>query len=354
MSKSILSVIVFIITLFSFTSCTKDDNKTTDTADYSEILRNTGTNVILKTYESLATEAALLYQAIQVLESNPNQANLDAAKAAWVATRAPWEQSEGFIFGPVDQEGLDPSLDSWPVNVIDLNNVLNSSNQLNEAFLAQQEGTLKGFHTVEFLLWGENGDKKVDEFTPRQFEYLAAAADVLRSDAQKLYDLWKPAGGNFINNILKAGNGSQVYISQKAALEEITNALIIIADEVANGKINDPLSQKDLTLEESQFSNNSKADFSNNIISIKNIYTGTFGNYGNGRSVSEIIKEKNASLDVKVKAEIEAAILSITSISGTFSEAIFNNTAAVTSAQTKVRTLQNTLGSQVLPIISNL
>lgn len=65
MSKSILSVIVFIITLFSFTSCTKDDNKTTDTADYSEILRNTGTNVILKTYESLATEAALLYQAIQ-------------------------------------------------------------------------------------------------------------------------------------------------------------------------------------------------------------------------------------------------------------------------------------------------
>lgn len=160
--------------------------------------------------------------------------------------------------------------------------------------------------------------------------------------------------GNFINNILKAGNGSQVYISQKAALEEITNALIIIADEVANGKINDPLSQKDLTLKESQFSNNSKADFSNNIISIKNIYTGTFGNYGNGRSVSEIIKEKNASLDVKVKAEIEAAILSITSISGTFSEAIFNNTSHYHQRTDKSTYLTEYPRVPSLPIISNL
>ncbi|MBK8504820.1 MAG: hypothetical protein IPL46_22985 [Saprospiraceae bacterium] len=115
-------------------------------------------------------------------------------------------------------------MDSWPVNVIDLDNVLSSSDPLTVAFLSQQEGTLKGFHTIEYLLWGESGDKKVTEFTPREFEYLAAASGALAADAQQLFDLWRPSGGNYIANILTAGNGSPVYIRQKSALEEITNS----------------------------------------------------------------------------------------------------------------------------------
>ncbi len=239
-------------------------------------------------------------------------------------------------------------------NVTDLNNVLNSSSQLTVAFLAQQEGTLKGFHTIEFLLWGETGNKQVTDFTAREFEYLAAASGVLAADAQQLYDLWKPSGGNFIANVINAGNGSPVYISQKAALEEITNALVIIADEVGNGKINAPFAEGDITQEESRFSANSKADFADNMRSIKNIYTGVFGALGNGRSLSEIIAEQNGSEDSEVKARIDAAIQAIEDIPGTFSEAIFNNAASVDAAQTAVRDLQATLEEKILPIISNL
>ena len=292
--------------------------------------------------------------ATQALESNPSEANLTAAKTAWVAARSPWEQSEGFLFGPVDQEGLDPSLDSWPVNVTDLDNVLASSNDLTIAFLSQQEGTLKGFHTIEFLLWGENSDKQVSDFTAREFEYLAAASGALAADAQQLYDLWKPSGGNYIGNVLNAGKGSNVYISQKSALEEIANALIIIADEVGNGKINDPFVQQDLTLEESRFSANSKADFADNMRSIKNIYTGKFGSFGDGSSLSDIIQEKDPGLDAQVSQEIDAAIQAIEGIPGTFSDAVFNNSNSVAAAQEAVRDLQATLEEQVLPIISNL
>lgn len=335
-------------------ACNDDNDDPIITQDYAAILDNTGENVILETYEALAVRADELQAATQALEANPSIQNLDAAKAAWVAARSPWEQSEGFLFGPVDQEGIDPSLDSWPVNVTDLNNVLASANELTVDFLAQQEGTLKGFHTIEFLLWGETGSKQVGNFTAREFEYLAAASGVLAEDAQKLYDLWKPTGGNFIANILTAGNGSQVYVSQKSALEEITNALIIIADEVGNGKINDPFVQQDLTLEESRFSANSKADFANNMRSIRNVYTGVYDVYGTGESVSDIIREKNASLDAQVIDAIESAIDAIESIPGTFSEAVFQNPNDVSTAQQAVRHLQAILEEQVLPIISNL
>lgn len=353
MQKSFFTIGALSASLLFLSSCGKDD-VVVETADYTDILTNTSENVILKTYESLAVQAAALQVATQALEANPTEANLDAAKEAWNATRSPWEQAEGFLFGPVDQEGIDPSMDSWPVNVTDLNNVLNSSNALTVEFLAQQEGTLKGFHTIEFLLWGENSNKVVGDFTTRQFEYLAAASGVLASDAQRLFDLWRPEDGNFIANVLNAGNGSPVYISQKAAIQEIASALVIIADEVANGKINDPYSQQDLTLEESQFSHNSKADFANNIRSIQNIYTGQFGTYGDGRSISEIIEDKNPELNTLVLNQIQEAIDGITNIPGTFSDAIFNNSTAVGAAQTKVRTLQATLEENVLPIISNL
>lgn len=354
MKKSIFSITI-LSGFMMLSSCSLDDDgNSTSKADYSDILTNTGENVILKTYETLANDANALYIATQTLKRNPTQSNLDAAKAAWIATRSPWEQAEGFLFGPVDQEGIDPSIDSWPLNVTDLNNVLVSKNDLTVDFLAQQEGTLKGFHAIEFLLWGESGTKKVSDFTSREFEYLAAASGVLAADTKKLYDLWKPSGENFIANVINAGNGSPVYISQKSALEEIANALVIISDEVANGKINDPFSQQDLTLEESRFSSNSKADFANNIRSIKNIYVGKFGSFGDGSSVSEIIKSKNAELDAQVITKINAAIQAIESIPGTFSEAILKKSSSVLAAQTAVRDLQATLEGQVLPIISNL
>ena len=351
--KKYTASIILAFALSLTTSCNNEDDPII-TADYSTILNNTGENVILKTYEALAVNTGELEIATQSLEANPTAQNLEAAKAAWVKARSPWEQSEGFLFGPVDQEGIDPSLDSWPVNVTDLNNVLASGHALTVAFLAQQEGTLKGFHTIEFLLWGEDGSKPVEQFTAREFEYLVAASGVLAEDAATLYNLWNPAGGNYIHNILTAGNGSLVYVSQKSALEEITNALIIIADEVGNGKINDPFSQQDLTLEESRFSANSKADFANNMRSIRNIYIGSFESFGTGESLSDIIREKNASLDAHVLDEIQQAIATIEAIPGTFSDAVFNNPGAVSAAQQAVRTLQSTLEAEVLPIISNL
>jgi len=340
------------ITLLLF-ACDKKD-PIDATSDFSDQLHNTGENVIVQTYAALANDAAALYTATATLHTAPSESTLEAARNAWVAARSPWEQSEGFLFGPVDQEGLDPAMDSWPVNVTDLENVLASADPITESFLALQEGTLKGFHTIEFLLWGTDGNKTAAEFTDREFEYLEAAAGALRTDAQTLYDLWQPAGGNYIANILEAGNGSAVYISQKSALEEIANALIIIADEVANGKINDPFVQEDVTLEESRFSNNSKADFADNIRSIKNMYTGYFDIYGNGAALDDVIADENADLHNSILAEIEAAILAIENIPGTFTEAIFANPDAVAHAQESVRALKETLEQEMLPIISNL
>jgi len=141
-------------------------------------------------------------------------------------------------------------------------------------------------------------------------------------------------------------------VSQKSALQEIVNGMIAIADEVGNGKINDPFTQLDITLEESRFSANSKEDFMDNIRSIQNVY---LGNYVlNGEGITVYIASIDPDLDTQIKAEIQSAIDLIEAIPGTFTTAIFDSPTAVANAQEAVRNLQEELESKVKPIIDAL
>jgi len=342
---------LLVTCLFIF-SCNDDPVNPTD--NYSSDLGNIAADVILRTYLELRTASEDLKESLAQLAATPTEQNLLEARNAWKAARSPWEKSEGFLFGPVDQQGIDPSIDSWPVNVTDLDAVLNSGETLTKSFVDGLDGTLKGFHTLEYLLYGSNGNKSASDFTARQFEYLSACGQSLAGATNQLHHSWDPNGENFIENLESAGEaGKSIYPSQKSALQEIVNGMIVIADEVANGKINDPFSQQDITLEESRFSANSKKDFADNIRSIQNIYTGKYDSPV-GLGISNIIKSKNSTLDESVKQKIEAAISAIESIEGTFTFAIFNAPQSVTFAQTKVRDLQQALESEVLPIITNL
>jgi len=340
------------ITLLSISSCGNDPVDQPD--DYSTVLENIAHDVILSTYEDLAHKSESLVDAVAALAGSHTAENLFNARQAWRDARIPWEQSEGFLFGPVDQQGIDPAIDSWPVNQTDLDAVLNSSQPLTKSYIDGLDGTLKGFHTIEYLLFGPTSNKQLIEFDMRQYDYLIACTASLAGATAQLYHSWSPSGENFVVNLEKAGHaGESIYPSQKSALQEIVNGIITIADEVANGKINDPFSQQDVTLEESRFSANSKEDFADNIRSIRNIYLGTF-QHVSGHGLSAVIKTKDENLDALMKLQMNTAIEAIEAIQGTFTSAIFNDRPRISIAQNEVRDLQQLLESQVLPIITNL
>lgn len=344
--KKILSVLLVAL----FWSC-KDNNETPDSTDFTEILETTTDVVIIPTYEDLYSKTVNLESSLNLLLLNPTDDNLALARQAWREARIPWERSEGFLFGPVETLGIDPSIDSWPVNQADLDAVLNSNDALTKTYIDAQEGTLKGFHTLEYLLFGANGNKMAADFTTRQFEYLLACSQSLEGACKNLRDNWKGSTANFAVVFKTAGEpGNQIYPSQKSAVQETINGLVTIADEVANGKIFEPYSQQNLLFEESRFSANSKADFADNIRSIQNVYAGTYEN-NSGAGISKLVAEKNPALDARVIQQIQDAITAINDIDGTFSSAIFNAKPSVENAQNKVRLLQETLQNEVYPLL---
>lgn len=348
-----LFLLFFLAAIINITGC-KDDPNTTDTNfDAGPLLKNTSENVITVTYHDLFINSQNLITAINALEAAPDASTLEAAREAWRNTRKPWEQSEGFLFGPVSTKGIDPAIDSWPVNIVDLNAVISGVETLSKTFIDGLEGTLKGFHTIEYLLWGTDGNKIATDFTAREFEYLSSLAESMEGETEKLWMSWSAEGENFQTNISGAGNGTSIYPSQSSAIQELINGMIGIADEVANGKINDPLSTGDVTLEESRFSSNSKTDFADNITSILNIYTGTY-NGVSGDGLKSFVAEFDATLATEVETDIHQAIDAINAIPGTFTEAVISDQTAVENAQQKIIDVKTHLENDVLPLLEKL
>jgi predicted lipoprotein len=317
--------------------------------DATTLLADVPARVILPTYADLEAKATALNVAVATLNASVTEPNLLAAKEAWRATRRPWEQSEGFLFGPVETQGIDPSIDSWPVNQADLDAVLASSATLTPAYIDGLEGTLKGFHTIEYLLFG-TGSKTAAQLTAREREYLVAVTQSLVNATTQLREAWDPSGGDYSAVVATAGqSGNAVYTSQSQAVQELINGMIGICDEVGNGKISDPFDQQDRSLEESQFSNNSNADFADNIRSVQNVYIGQHSSGGTGIRAL-VLARGSAALDTRIQSEIQVAITAIGEMTPTFGEAITANSTKVEAARTAVGTLRQTLESEVLPL----
>jgi predicted lipoprotein len=327
----------------------EDDEQDQAYFDATTTLNDFANTVVLATYTDLDNKAGELLTAVKALATDTTQANLEQAQAAWKATRQPWEQSEAFLFGPVDTQGLDPALDSWPVNKVDLDAVLASGDPLTESSIDGLEDTLKGFHTVEYLIFRDGNQRKAADITSRELEYLVATTENLKAKTAQLRHAWDLTGENFAAEVANAGTSSTIYTSQKAAMQEMVNGMITIADEVANGKISDPFNERDTTLVESQFSFNSITDFQNNIRGIQNVYMGKFTTDGQG--LNDFIASKDAALDTRFQTEVQTAIDAIGAIPDPFRDSISTGRSAVQAAIDAVSTVQRTLEADILQLV---
>ncbi len=342
----------FTAFLLSIIACQPNLNIDEPKINYHPLLQHIATKIITASYLDLDNRVDALRIALASLEANPSSGNLEAARQAWRDARLPWEQAECFEIGVTSTKHYSVKIDAWPVNSTDLNNLLTNNVPLSKTYLDAQDGTLKGFHTIEFLLFG-TGSKTFSQFTTREFEYLRAAGESLKGDAHALWNEWDVSGNNYANEISTAGNGSTHYASQNSAIQEIMGGIITLSNEIATKKIGRPFNSSNLSLEESQFSANSKADFVNNLQGIQNIYLGSYkGN--TAISISDYVKTKDPSIDQRVRTQITQAIDAIDLIPGTFTAAITNNRTAIQNAIDKINALNMSLSHDVLPIINQI
>ena len=349
--KSAAIVAASLLLTVNFSSCNKDpqgNNEETNKAKKEAIVKQYLEHTVYPTYGSLATETDKLVGNLEALKANKTQANVNTATATFIEARHWWEMSEAFLFGAASDFGIDPHIDSWPLDEDAFNNLMGSPNMI--AMLADDEdGTiageqlgnaLLGFHGIEYILFREGQPRDVNEINDDMMTYVLAVSRDLRNRCFQLEVSWNEnapqthkdlmeelelnttvnsSDNTYGANMTHAGQAGSTYASFTNALEAIADGCLDIADEVGTSKIGKPHTGEDPTYVESPYSQKSIKDFYDNIISIKNAYMGGMENQSDETlSLHTYIKDYNADLDTKAMNAIDNALTKINAMKAPF------------------------------------
>ena len=306
-------------------------------------------HTVAPTYTALAAKAELLASQLAALKANPSQSGLQNACETFLAAREEWEKSEAFLFGAAGDFGIDPHIDSWPLDEDAFQTLMNSPAMISaldaddgDVVAGDRLGNaLLGFHGIEYILFENGQAKNVSAITTEQWTYVVAVAGDLRNRCYQLEVGWlgdnapashiakleememgyTVAGGSssYGQNMKNAGNAGSTYASRTAALMAIVQGCSDIADEVGSSKIYAAWHGEDITYIESPYSQKSIIDFHNNIVSIQNVYYGGVeGQRNNDKSLHKYLGDRNASLDATICAAIDNALAKIDAMPAPF------------------------------------
>lgn len=344
----------------NFSACSDDDTPSEEGTTmlekdktYKAIAEQFTSNTVNITYKHLADNTETLVEKLKTLKADKTQDNVKAACDVFLEARAWWEKSEAFLFGAASDFGIDPHIDSWPLDLDGLLDELGNKSHIaameaedaDEWAGAKLGPELLGFHGIEYIIFKDGNDKPVSEITNDELTYAVAVAGDLRNKCFQLQVSWagegtEPAsrisrvedelelnttvaGGDFYygENMLNAGNAGSTYRSWTAAVQAIIDGCKTIADEVGTSKIGKPHTGEDVSYIESPYSHMSITDFADNMISIQNAYMGGIeGSRDESKSLHAYIKSVNPDLDTKTTAAIDNSIAKIRAMKAPFVE----------------------------------
>jgi putative iron-regulated protein len=298
-------------------------------------------------YDKALSKAKALNSAVSQFLNAPSSESFDTARAAWLAARVPYSQTEAFRFydGPIDQ--VESKVNSWPIdeNYIDyvaespdagiINDTINFPTLSREIILSLNEKEGKknistGFHAIEFLLWGQDlssngpGNRSWRDYTDgrknaaRRGQYLRITSALLVEHLETVAEQWKD-GGDYRSEFLA--------MAPDAAIANILKGVgALSGPELAGERLTTPYETKEQEEEQDCFSDNTCADLINDALGIQNIYVGRYeceDSHGlHGPGLNDLLMQVDPALASKLESQVEAALASARAIPPPFDQAI--------------------------------
>ena len=365
--KQTLSALVAVAIVGGAVSCKKDKVEVDDESAMAAVAQQYVNHTVVPTYKNLATYTEQLATQLQTLKGDKTQDNLNRVCETFLLARSWWEMSEAFLFGAAGDYGIDPHIDSWPLDEDAFNTMMGNDAQINamnsedgDSYAGEVLGNaLLGFHGIEYIIFSNGQPKTIANISDKELIYACAVAGDLRNRCYQLEVSWAgednaPAAHvaklndlelaytvssgslSYGQNMMNAGQAGSTYTSMTHAMSAILDGAASIADEVGTSKIGKPYSDEDASYIESPYSQTSITDFYNNIKSIENAYYGGIeGQRDESKSLHKYIADRDAELDAKVTAAITNALAKIDAMPRPFvnNRSDSRNGAALTACQ---------------------
>ena len=337
------------------------DGMTANEKEMQQIAEQYVPKVIYATYGDLARETGELYvllaDAAEGGVSALTQAKLDAICAKFLEARQSWEESEAFLFGAATDFGIDPHIDTWPLDPDGLATELSNAEKVNALkgedgilYAAAKLGQeLLGFHGIEFILFRDGKNRTVaalqanedhEAFAGKtvtgeqELIYAAAVAGDLRDNCYRLLVSWDPDADDvyadrceelevattvtgsdltYGENMLLAGQAGSSYKTWQSAMSSILIAgCSNICAEVADVKMGNAHSGEDVNYIESPYSKKSFQDFIDNILSIQySLYGAAGATSAQPHSLMSFFKSQNYSGASAIQSALDASLAAL-------------------------------------------
>ncbi len=316
---------------FIYTGCTDCDCPTTPSTQTTleQTVFNDIAGVITTSYDELYNSSIELQAALSHFRDEKTQVTLDAAREAYRVCRAKWMMSQAFLFGPIKTANLISTLNTWPISPTNLGGTILTPDDIHF-----RDGSVKGFHTIEYLIFGDSVNKQISDFKEREFDYLSALLMEFTRQIEYLTAIW----ANYAVNVEKAGTTESEFATIKDAFKTICVNQSFFLDAPENTTIFKEFYDPNPKSIESQYSRNTNQDFANLIHGVKNVYLGGYGIEGKG--LSALVAPSDKALDTKIREELDALVVAINDMTPWYGEAIITNTAKVMIVKTMLQTLQ--------------
>ncbi len=311
-------------------------------------------NIAAAGYEDSLITAEALEEAVADLVANPSAEVLTAARAAWLAARVPYQQTEVYRFGNAIVDDWEGRVNAWPLDegLIDyvdggyggpsdenelaaLNVIANASFTLSgteidasiitpallEETLHEADGieanVATGYHAIEFLLWGQDlnghgpgaGNRPWTDFAAgdactggncdRRAEYLTAATELLVSDLEWMAAQWVEGGDARAAVMADPDAGISAMLTGMGSLSY---------GEVAGERMRLGVMLNDPEEEHSCFADNTHNDHYLDGLGVQNVYLGEYvradGTVVSGPSLSDLVAATDPALDTEMRIRL--------------------------------------------------
>jgi putative iron-regulated protein len=290
-------------------------------------------------YATSLEKARSMRDAIESFLAAPSESGLVAARAAWVAAREPYGETEAFRFfgGPIDDDkGPEGRVNAWPLDeaYIDYTvgaegaGIVNHATEfpaITKELLADanekdgESNIATGYHAIEFLLWGQDlsetgpGSRAFTDYTTapnadRRAEYLRVVTNLLVEDLEYVVAGWDDT---------KAGSYAQSFeaMPAKDALTKAFTGIVMLGGlELSRERMGNAFEKGEQEEEHSCFSDNTTADLLGNARGIENVYL--------RGGIGEVVAAKDATKDAEVRKKLAEALVAIGAIPAPFDRAI--------------------------------
>lgn len=323
------------------------------TVSADAVLKNYA-NIAHSMYQDALDSAVSMEKVFEDFLANPNAESLRRARAAWIAARVPYQQTEGFRFGNAWVDDWEGRVNAWPLDEGLIDYVAadyGNESEENPAYVANviankmiQVGGQKidatnitkdllrsklheaeeveanvatGYHAVEFLLWGQDlngtkagaGNRPATDFDlknctggncERRRDYLMVSTALLIDDLSEAVAAWTPKGEAYAQLMAKG---------EKAGLSTILTGLGSLSyGELAGERTKLGLMLHDPEEEHDCFADNTHNSHYYNQIGMLAIYNGhyarTDGSVVSGPSISDMVRAASTDTDRMIQQKM--------------------------------------------------